>query len=206
MPSGSFSRRMPMSDNKKLLQIGGRGDFLRCTDLVDFDSPAVQVLSSSVAGANQYETLQLAFELVRDRFQHTLHSGSEGVACSSSDVIRLGHGICYAKSHLLAALLRSNGIPAGFCYQRLMDENRHVLHGLAAAFVDGRWIRLDAREGVMFNPAGDMLAFRADEHPGERDYLFVFPAPDAGVVRVLQTAKDAKSLAKMLPGDLSCPL
>lgn len=30
-----------------------------------------------------------------------------------------GSGICYAKSHLLAALLRANKIPAGFCYPRL---------------------------------------------------------------------------------------
>ncbi|WP_338430147.1 transglutaminase domain-containing protein [Synechococcus elongatus] len=28
-------------------------------------------------------------------------------------------GYCYAKSHLLVALLRACSIPAGFCYQRL---------------------------------------------------------------------------------------
>lgn len=30
---------------------------------------------------------------------------------------------CYVKSHLLAALLRSNGILAGLCYQGITIEN-----------------------------------------------------------------------------------
>ena len=43
-------------------------------------------------------------------------------------------GICYAKSHLLAAILRANLFPTGFCYQRLVlddkTDSRFVLHGL----------------------------------------------------------------------------
>jgi len=39
------------------------------------------------------------------------------VTCSASEVLREGTGICFAKSHLLAALLRAVGIPAGLCYQ-----------------------------------------------------------------------------------------
>jgi len=36
------------------------------------------------------------------------------VTCKASDVLIYGTGYCYAKSHLLAALLRANAIPAGF--------------------------------------------------------------------------------------------
>jgi transglutaminase-like putative cysteine protease len=190
---------------KDLIQVGRAEDYLRCTDIVDFDSPAVAAVAASVAGASGADTLRAAFELVRDRFPHTLRSCSGGVACSASDVLRMGHGLCYAKSHLLAALLRHHRIPAGFCYQRFIEDDGPILHGLVAAFVDGRWVRLDPREGTAFDPGGDMLAFRTDESRGERDYLFVFPRPDAGVVRVLRSAKDAGSLAKMLPQDLSCP-
>lgn len=54
------------------------------------------------------------------------------------------HGICFAKSHLLAALLRCKSIPAGFCYQKLIldDETapvliyheKEVLHGNCKEF------------------------------------------------------------------------
>lgn len=42
------------------------------------------------------------------------------VTCSASDVLQHRSGICYAKSNLLAALLRKEGIPTRFCYQRLI--------------------------------------------------------------------------------------
>ncbi|MBI2949982.1 MAG: hypothetical protein HYY23_20300 [Verrucomicrobia bacterium] len=41
-------------------------------------------------------------------------------------------GFCYAKSHLLAALLRARGIPAALCYQRLAFDaagSAFCLHG-----------------------------------------------------------------------------
>ena len=46
--------------------------------------------------------------------------------------------ICYAKSHLLAGLLRANGIPAAFVYQRLRlndDGPLFCLHGLNGAYL-----------------------------------------------------------------------
>jgi len=191
---------------EKLVQIGGLDEYLRRSDSADFDDPAVEALAREVAGASAAETLRNAFELVRDRYLHTFQSGSEGVARSASDVVRLGHGLCYAKAFLLVALLRANGIPAGFCYQRFQDEGGFILHGLVAALVEGRWIRLDPREEAAFDLGRDMLAFRPDEALGERDYLIVFPKPDPGVSRLLATAKDARELARLLPQDLSCPL
>ena len=55
-----------------------------------------------------------------------------------SSVLMHKTGYCYAKSHLLAALLRSNGLPAGLCYQRLSvddDGAPYSLHGLNADFL-----------------------------------------------------------------------
>ncbi len=42
------------------------------------------------------------------------------VTCKASEVLRYKEGICNAKAHLLATILRANGIPSGFCYQRLI--------------------------------------------------------------------------------------
>ncbi|TLS80196.1 transglutaminase family protein, partial [Photobacterium damselae subsp. damselae] len=65
-------------------------------------------------------------------------------------------GWCYAKSHLFAALTRTNGIPTALCYQYLncneYKKDEFSLHGLNAVYLDKYgWYRLDPRgnkEGV----------------------------------------------------------
>jgi transglutaminase-like putative cysteine protease len=57
-----------------------------------------------------------AFEFVRDEVSHSADVGEWSAAYVASDVLRERNGICHAKSHLLAALLRARGIPTGFCY------------------------------------------------------------------------------------------
>lgn len=58
-------------------------------------------------------------DFVRDQIRHSADYRPNPVTCKASEVLRHGTGYCYAKSHLLAALLRANGVPAGLCYQRL---------------------------------------------------------------------------------------
>jgi hypothetical protein len=95
-----------MRSDKPLIVPATVNQYLRCSDIVDFDDTAVSGLADSVAGGDDVTVL-----IVRDRFTHSFDAGAEsGIACSASDVVRLDHGLCYAKSHLLAALLRSNGI------------------------------------------------------------------------------------------------
>jgi transglutaminase-like putative cysteine protease len=67
------------------------------------------------------------------------------VTLLSSEVLRERVGLCYAKSHLLVALLRSEGIPAGLCYQRLRSGDGYVLPGLVAVHLRGAWHRQDPR-------------------------------------------------------------
>jgi transglutaminase-like putative cysteine protease len=189
--------------------IGTTGEYLGCTDVVDFDDPAVISLASGVGGGTDVEVLQRAFEMVRDRFPHSRDIGGDEVPFSASDVIRTGHGLCYAKSHLLAALLRYNGIPAGFCYQRLNDDGSFLLHCFNAAYVNGGWVCIDARGNngsvhVDFNLGEDMRAIATDETLDEKDYPVVFPRPDPGVLRALRSTDSLSRI--ILPCDLSCPL
>ncbi|MCZ7434577.1 transglutaminase domain-containing protein [Streptomyces sp. WMMC1477] len=53
-----------------------------------------------------------AFHHVRDRVCHSMDSGEQHVTWRASDVLARSTGICYAKAHALAALLRSQGLPA----------------------------------------------------------------------------------------------
>ena len=73
------------------------------------------------------------------------------VTRTATDVLTYREGICYAKSHLAAALLRAAGIPSGICYQRLTllddDSAGYAVHALNTVWIAslGRWVRFDAR-------------------------------------------------------------
>lgn len=120
-------------------------------------------------------------------------------------------GICFAKSHLLAALLRKLGIPAGFCYQRLVlddaDPTDLTLHGLNAVYLPSleRWIRLDARgnkPGVeaQFSLETEILAYPVRTELGEIDYPTIYSQPLSTVIAVLQKSKTIAQLRDQLPG------
>ena len=81
-----------------------------------------------------------AFEFVRDAIPHSQDSGDPRVTWRASDVLEQGTGICYAKAHALAALLRAEDIPTAFCYQKF-----DVVHGLVAVRFNGAWHRQDPR-------------------------------------------------------------
>jgi transglutaminase-like putative cysteine protease len=98
---------------------------------------------------------------------------------------------------LLAALLRANSIPSGFCYQRLSrDDNGapFVLHGLNAVYLpETGWYRIDARgnkEGVkaQFTPPKEQLAF-AVNIDGEIDFPQILSGPLPIVIEVLKNIK-----------------
>src|ERR1700753_3210447 len=125
-------------------------DYLRSTDVIDWSNPAVlrQAKALAVSG-DAVETAKSCFLFVRDAIKHSCDYRMNPVTCRASDVLRYGTGYCYAKSHLLAALLRANQLPAGFCYQRLsINDNGppFSLHGFNAVSLPGfGWYRMDAR-------------------------------------------------------------
>lgn len=123
-------------------------DYLAATDVIDWTDPAVTAKAKEIAGHRQGEVdkARHLFLWVRDAIPHSSDIGNEVVTCKASEVLREGTGICYAKSHLLAALLRAQGIPAGFCYQVLCQSaecSEMVLHGLNGICLGtlGKWIR-----------------------------------------------------------------
>jgi len=116
-------------------------------------------------------------------------------------------GICYAKSNLLATLLRAEVIPTGFCYQRLMifdtPDKGYSLHALNAVFLHsiGTWIRLDARgnkPGVHaeFSIDTEKLAFPVHEELDEKDYSIIYTTPNSKTIEVLQSNTDALIMYK----------
>src|SRR5690606_18223764 len=120
----------PAADLRAQLSVKNMDPFLRASAVVDFDSPVVanlvEELNNTGSGSDYVER---CFVWVRDNIAHSADVDSDVVACSASEVLRAGVGLCYAKSHLLAALLRAKGIRAGFAYQRLASgRNGYCLH------------------------------------------------------------------------------
>ncbi|BFO19415.1 hypothetical protein SHKM778_58030 [Streptomyces sp. KM77-8] len=78
---------------------------------------------------------------MRDTIPHSQDSGDLRVTWRASDVLEQRTGICYAKAHALAALLRAEDIPTALCYQNL-----GVVHGLIAVRFNTAWHRQDPEE------------------------------------------------------------
>lgn len=165
-------------------------DYLKCDEAADFDDKSVSETACRLFSGAADETgfIRAAYEFVRDKISHSADINAQELTYTASQVLAAGHGICFAKSHLLAALLRCRGVPAGFCYQRiLLDENAEklVYHGLCGVYIReaGRWIRLDPRgnkNGVnaQFSIETEQLAYPIRPELGEKDVMTVYPVPD----------------------------
>jgi len=150
--------------------------YLQATEIIDYEDAAVQALAEILAKdtINDTHIAKRCFEYVRDKIRHTGDHKDDITTYKASDVLKYRTGWCYAKSHLLAALLHANGIPAGFCYQRLScdeySKDTYCLHGLNWVYLgEYGWYRVDARgnkEGVdaQFDPPHEKLAFGLGAH------------------------------------------
>ena len=150
---------------------------------------------------------QRCYEFVRDFILHSWDHRIDCVTRKASDVLHHGTGFCFDKSHLLAALLRANSIPAGLCYQRLSLGTAgppYSLHGLNAVFLEQHgWYRIDARGNkpgitAAFHPPQEILAFTIKE-PAERDFPEIWPEPQPLVVKVLTTMPSIEQVHANLP-------
>lgn len=186
--------------------------YRRFTPVIDGDHEEVAGCARSLTEGlvSDVEQARALFEWVRDAIPHSHDINVDVVTCSASEVLAARTGICYAKSHLFAALCRSRGIPAGFCYQVYIAEKetgRTAVHALNAVYLASldRWIRLDPRGNTgdidaQFDLVTERLAFPVDPAKGE---LFIYgqvfsdPAPE--VVQALRRHQKRSDLWRNLP-------
>jgi len=183
--------------------------FLKSGPVIDWEHPDVLARARSLRDGccDDISAARRCFEWVRDEVRHSQDYGLSVVTCTASEVLRERSGYCYAKSHLLAALLRANGIPTGFCYQRLSVNDQgtvHCLHGLNAVFLSAvGWYRIDPRGNrpgihARFDPPVERLAFTAALR-GEADLPEIWAEPLDVVVNALRAHTSAESLGNNLP-------
>jgi len=190
------------------------GAYLASTEILDHENERIRVVAASLRGVDTLDTARRCFEFVRDQIEHSADFRRSPTTLRASDVLEARTGFCYAKSHLLVALLRANAIPAGLCYQRLTVTGStppHCLHGYVAVelpaigdfAVDPRGNKpgVDAR----FDPPNEQLAF-AITNDGERDFPLIFDRPLEVVVRCLRDHATFEAVLANLPDAEALPV
>lgn len=190
-------------------------EYLKEDAVIDYRNEAISHLADALfqKATNELEFIKIAYEFVRDNISHSADINEDIITCTASEVLKAGHGICFAKSHLLASLLRCKSVPTGFCYQKIIldDETAPVLvyHGLNGVYIKElkKWIRLDARgnmNGVnaQFSVESEQLAFPIRPEMGEIDSSVVYPEPDVKILENLRENKTRTELWNNLPTEL----
>lgn len=183
--------------------------YLQSSEFINADHPRIEALAKQLKSTLKKDTdiAKACFEYVRDSIKHSGDAQIDIITCVASDVLKYQTGYCYAKSHLLAALLRANHIPAGLCYQRLSLNDHgapYCLHGLNAVYLEEfGWYRMDPRgnkTGVnaLFAPPTEHLAFSTNERL-EADLQGIWPEPLPLVVNALKQYNSCAELNNNLP-------
>jgi transglutaminase-like putative cysteine protease len=184
---------------KLLLESNDLNDYLLETEELDFSHFIIREKLGELfnESQNEIETVKIAFEFVRDQIAHSWDIKSTRITRKASEVLIYKEGICYAKSNLLASILRATKIPTGFCYQRLTIGNTpdtgYCIHALNAVYLStlGRWIRLDARGNktginTQFSLYEEKLAFSVRTELNEFDYYTIFTKPNEKTINTLK--------------------
>jgi transglutaminase-like putative cysteine protease len=186
--------------------------FLAPAALVDSEAPEISAfVESRLTGCDHIEAARRVFHYVRDEVSHSWDIQSRRITRSATEVLAFREGICYPKSHLVAALLRRRGIPTALCYQRLTladdEQDAYAIHAFNAVFLDGAWHRIDARgnkDGVdaQFSLQQERLAFPVRPEYGEVDYPTLYAEPHPCIVDALMSNDDLITMYTHLPSRL----
>jgi hypothetical protein len=195
-----------------ILQSSNIDDYLKVTPVIDWGNSGIQRKTSEITLGltTDIDKAKRLFEWVRDCIPHSKDINSDLVTCSASEVLEAGTGICYAKSHLLAAMCRFAGIPTGFCYQVYRcapPEAGTAVHAFNAMYLASirKWIRVDARGNTgdinaQFGIEHEQLAFPVSPDKGELFiYHMVFCEPVPQVVEVLSNYDSRAEMWQHLP-------
>ncbi|WP_102272954.1 transglutaminase-like domain-containing protein [Cytobacillus massiliigabonensis] len=181
--------------------------YLDETGVINFRHPLIQkkIAEFQHAGKTKSERAEMAFHFVRDSIQHSFDIESMEITITASETLEKSEGICFAKAHLLAALLRGMNIPAGFCYQRVTrkgtSESGYALHGLNALYLEDvdQWFRVDPRgnkAGVYseFSISPEKLAYPIRSELDEFDYPYIYGHPLDSVIQSMKNSLDCREL------------
>jgi transglutaminase-like putative cysteine protease len=181
--------------------------YIEETEILNYSHPSIREKIKEIQqkGKTKQEWAELAFAFVRDEIEHSFDTGSTNITIKASEVLEHKEGICFAKAHLLASLLRGMGIPTGFCYQRVTrkgtPESGYAIHGLNAIYFEetNTWFRVDPRgnkPGINseFSITPEKLAYPIRTEMDEVDYPHVYSKPLEKVITSMEESVDCREL------------
>ena len=188
--------------------------FLAEDPYVNFSHPLIQKKARELFSdvTSEVEKARAAYLFVRDEIPHSFDIRSDIITAKAADVLFHKTGICHAKANLLAALLRSQNIPAGFCFQHVTladyESLGYCVHCFNAVFLEDHWIKLDARgntRGIdaQFSLETPKLAFRNRSGYDEYFWPGIFAAPHSPTMRMLEKASSLQDIIDNIPETLS---
>ena len=189
--------------------------YVEDTITIDWQTPPVMEKARALADRLRRRRVEGARGLpfVRDEIAHTADAGRDELPCRASQVLEAGTGIGFSKSHLLAALLRAVGVPAGFCYQVLRRGRscrRHAAVRLQrrstcrASSAGSRSTRAATSPGSTpsSRPTSRGSRCTADPARGEWIYPLIWTRPAAVVVDLLSRNTSLAKIAEHVPEEL----
>jgi transglutaminase-like putative cysteine protease len=190
--------------------------FLAEDKYVDFSAQNIQDKAVELFNGitDDIQKASIAYEFVRDEISHSFDINAKIITAKASDVLKHKTGICHAKANLLAALLRSQRIPSGFCFQHITlmndDSAGYCVHCYNAVVLEGRWIKLDARgnkTGVnaQFSLNEPVLAFPCRPQYDEYLWTGIYVAPHIETMRMLEQANSLEYIIKNIPDKITLP-
>lgn len=188
--------------------------FLLATDMIDFHHFTIQDKAQQLftAGMTNIEKTRTAYHFVRDEIPHSFDCNAQVITAKASDVLIHKTGICHAKANLLAALLRSQKIPTGFCFQHITladdDSLGYCVHAYNAVFIEEKWIKLDARgnkPGVnaQFSLSKPILAFQNRPEYDEYNWPGIFANPHRDTMLMLEKGRSLQDIMDNIPDTLN---
>ena len=184
--------------------------FLAENHYIDYMSPIILEKTEQLFNNinSDIDKTKIAYEFVRDSIPHSFDINAKIITAKASDVLKYETGICHAKANLLAALLRSQGIPVGFCFQHIAfkkdDSLAYAVHCYNAIFVDNHWIKLDANgntngKNAQFSIDKPILAFPNRKEYGEYFWDGIYANQHLDKMKLLKKTKTLQDVIDNLP-------
>lgn len=171
--------------------------YLVPTKLINSLHPEIiQKAGELTVGVNSpEEKARRIFYFIRDEIRYVFRAQFEEEKYFASQILKNGRGFCTQKAILFCALARSCGIAAGIYFYDIVDfslpqnfvdllKTRTLFrHGIAALFMNGKWIKYDATldsqltgsnnlHAVEFSPVKDCL-MKAKTISGDRHIKYI---------------------------------
>lgn len=130
-----------------------------------------QLVRENFAGRRGLELADAVCDWVRQNLSYV--AGSTGPSDSTIDVLRTRRGVCRDYAHLVVTLLRAANVPARFVSVWAPGLDPMEYHAVAEAWIDGRWLVLDATDMA---PRGSMARIATGRDAADTAFLSSYGA------------------------------